>query len=343
MLIGAGVVLLVVIAALVYWFNPFENKVARTEPLQIGIIQYVKHLDQVIDGFKQGLTELGYEEGVDVVYTYQNADGDAAKVTEFARDYVSKDVDLILTITSAALQPTWQVTQDMGKEIPIVFTNGPGIVERGFAESYQSSGKNFTGIVPDDIEVTVKKLEFMKQIQPNKTKVGVFFGSPIAVGATEESVKALREQAPKLGLTLVEYPIAVPPPKSPAEFQRIADSIKPGDVDAFVTVPDGTSSYQDNPLIHIALSKRIKAPIYFLTVPRVAQGGLLSYSQDYITSGKQAAAQADKIFNGVDPRDIPIEASKKNLLIINLKTAKEMGLTVPESLLFTADKVIPAE
>ena len=86
MLIGAGVVLLVVIAALVYWFNPFENKVARTEPLQIGIIQYVKHLDQVIDGFKQGLTELGYEEGVDVVYTYQNADGDAAFIAKALGD-----------------------------------------------------------------------------------------------------------------------------------------------------------------------------------------------------------------------------------------------------------------
>ena len=103
------------------------------------------------------------------------------------------------------------------------------------------------------------------------------------------------------------------------------------------------SNYQDNPKIQIALSKRIKAPIYFLTVPRVFEGGLLSYSQDYIVFGKQAAAQAAKIFTGTDPKDIPLETSKQNLLVINLKTAKEMGLTVPESLIFVANQVIPAE
>jgi putative tryptophan/tyrosine transport system substrate-binding protein len=339
-----GAVLVLVALGALYWFTPlFSGTQKVEEPLTVGVIQYVKHLDPVVEGFKQGLTELGYEEGVDIVYEYQSADGDAAKAKQFALGYLEKDVDLILTITSAALEPAWQATQEVGKNTPIVFTNGPGIVESGLADSYQSSGKNFTGVVPDDIEVTLKKLEFMKQIQPEATKVGVFFGSPTPPGATTEAIKALREQAPKLGLTLVEYPIMAPPPQSPAAVQKIADGIKMGEVDAFVTIPDGTSSYQDNPLIQIALSKRIKAPIYFLTVPRVFQGGLLSYSQDYTESGKRAAAMADKIFKGTDPKDIPIEASKKNLLIINLKTAKEMGLTIPDSLLFVADQVIPAD
>ena len=340
-LVGLGALVIIIGAALAF-FTPLSD-MKRKEPLHVGILQNVKHLDQIVDGFKQGLTEAGYEEGVDIVYDYQNADGSSTKAESITREFLTRNVDLILAVTSPAVEAAWKAMEEEGKSVPIVFTNGLGLVESGFLASYESSGKNVTGVVPDDIEVTVKKLEFLKAINPDAKNFGVFFGSPPPSGATAGTLNALREQAPKLGLRIVEYPVTVPAAQSTAEITRIAQTIKPGDIDAIITIPDVVSNFQNNPKVLIELGKRVKAPVSFLTAPRVIEGGLLAYSQDYIVFGKQAAAMADKIFKGVRPEDIPIETSKKNLLIINLKTAKEMGLTIPESLLFVADQVIPAE
>lgn len=342
---GAGIVAVIVLASFMVWFPKQKTAtISRTTPLKVGIIQNVKHLDQVIDGFKQGLTELGYKDGSDVVYSYQNADGDSAKVAQFAKEYIADRVDIILAVTEQAAKVVWAETEAAGVEIPIVFTNGLGMVETGFLDSYASSGTYITGVVPDDVDVTIKKLEFLKEINPAAKRVGVFYSSLVPIYPAVASREALRAQAPNLGLEIIEYDIKTPPnPSSTVAMQALADAIKPGDLDAIVTIPEVVANYQENPKILIELSKRINAPVLFLTVPRVFEGGLLSYSQDYIVFGKQAAAQADKIFKGTHPREIPIEMSKKNLLIINLKTAKELGLTVPDSLLFKANQVIPAD
>ncbi len=321
-----------------------ESEAVRAEPLKVGIVQNVKHLDQVVDGFKQGLSELGYADGTDVVYEYQNANGDSELAKTIAKEYIAQGVDLFLVVTEQAAKAVYAATQEAGVEIPIVFTNGLGMVETGFLESYASSGTYVTGVVPDDVDVTIKKLEFLKQIDPDAKRVGVFYSSLVPIYPAVATRQALADQAPKLGLEIVEYDIKTPPgPGSTAAMQTLADTITSGDIDAIVTIPEVVSNYQDNPKILLELSKRIKAPILFLTVPRVFEGGLLSYSQDYIVFGKQAAAQADRIFKGTHPSQIPIEYSRENLLIINMKTAKEMGLTIPESLLFNADQVIPAE
>jgi putative ABC transport system substrate-binding protein len=346
LIIGAALVAVVLGAAGIYWWwsGGERESAMREEPLRVGILQNVKHLDLVIDGFKQGLSELGYEEGTDVVYEYANANGDPVVARQIADAYVAADVDLMLTITEQVSKVAWQASEAAGKEIPIVFTNGLGMVETGFLESYASSGTYVTGVIPDDVDVTIKKLEFLTQINPGAKRVGVFYSSAASIYPAEVTLDALREQAPKLGLELVEYDIKTPPTDaSIIAMQAIADRIEPGDIDAIVTIPEVVANYKDNPKILIELSKRIKAPVLFLTVPRVFEGGLLSYSQDYIVFGAQAAAQADKIFRGTHPSDIPIEFSVKNLLIINMQTAKELGLTIPESLRFNADQLIPAE
>lgn len=332
------------VAALYFWRASGSVEPVRTEAIRIGILQNVKHLDQVIEGFKQGMTELGYTEGTDIVYEYDNANGDVELARQIADRYVASDVDLMLTITEQVSKIAWQASEAAGKQIPIVFTNGLGMVETGFLKSYASSGTYVTGVVPDDVDVTIKKLEFLKQIDPTAKKIGVFYSSLLKIYPTEATIAALREQAPNLGMELVEFDLKTPPtPASTEAMQKIADSIEEGDIDAIVTIPEVVANYKDNPKILLELSKRIKAPVLFLTVPRVFEGGLLSYSQDYIVFGKQAAAQADKILRGTPPSEIPIEFSKTNLLIINLKTADELGLTIPDSLLYNAAQVIPAE
>src|SRR3989344_1998271 len=147
--VGIAVTVLVALGALLYWwFTPlFSGKpVEREGPLKVGIIQNVKHLDQVIDGFKQGLAEAGYEEGTGIVYEYQSVDGNVVRAKEVADDYVARGFDLMLVITTPLIEPALQATQEAGKPIPIVFTNGSLVVESGLADSYQSSGKNFTGV-----------------------------------------------------------------------------------------------------------------------------------------------------------------------------------------------------
>lgn len=339
------VAVLLGLAAVFYWAgSSFTRDSAvreRAEPLKVGILQNVKHLDPIVDGFKAGLTDLGYEEGVDILYEYQNADGSAARAEEMVRSYMERDFDLMFILTPPPIEVALRVTDEAGKPIPIVFTNGYGLVEDGVLESYQSSGTHVTGVVPDDIDVTLKKLEFFRAIKPEAKRVGVFYSSIPGQSLTRATLQALEDSAPALGFEVVEYDIKAPPTAASTDaMQKLADSIKPGDIDAIVTIPDLVSNYQENPRILIELSKRVGAPVLFLTVPRVFEGGLLSYSQDYDVFGRQAAAQADKIFNGVDPKDIPIEFSKKNLLIINMKTAGEFGLTIPDDLLFIADQII---
>jgi putative ABC transport system substrate-binding protein len=339
-----GIALLLIVGGVAAFFGKDWFKPALAEPLQVGIIQNVKHLDTIIDSFKTGLTELGYAEGTAIVYEYQNVDGDNARAKEVAAGYVARDVDLILAVTTPTIQMAYEATVEAGKPIPVLFTNGVGLIPAGTSASYASSGNNVTGIVPDDIEVTVKKLEFLKRFDPDAKKVGVFYSSIPATGAATLAIEELRKAAPQFGVEIITYDIKSPPtPASTVAMQKIADGIKPGDIDAIITIPEVVSNYQDNPKILIALSKRIKAPILFLTVPRVFEGGLLSYSQDYVEYGKQAAAMAHKIFQGTAPQDIPIEFTHKNNLIINLKTAKELGITIPDSLLSIADQVIPAE
>ena len=141
---------------------------------------------------------------MDVIYEYQNADGDSAAAQRIAEGYIAEGVDLILAVTEQAAKAVWAATEAAGVEIPFVFTNGLVMVETGFLESYASSGTYITGVVPDDVDVTIKKLEFLKQINPNAKKVGIFYSSLVPIYPAVAARKALAEQAPKLGLESVE-------------------------------------------------------------------------------------------------------------------------------------------
>jgi len=329
-----GLVALVAVAYVL-----ISSSSAPKERIKVGIIQNVKHLDPIIDGFKQGLTELGYEEGVDIEYEYQNANGDFELARSIARDYAKSDKDLLLVITGTIVPHVEQALIEAGRgDIPIVFTNGTGLVESGYLASYKSSGKNITGVVPDDIEITVKKLEFMKAIQPDAERFAVFYGAGLPASPT---VEALRAKAPELGLELVAFEIKVGAPQSPPVLREYVDSVEAGDIDAILTVPDPVSNYLDNPTMLIELGKRLKVPIYWLTVPRVFEWGLLSYAQDYIVFGTQAASLADRILKGTPAIEIPLDTSQKNNLIINMRVADELGLTIPEDLVYKANQIIP--
>ncbi len=346
-LIGCAV-LIVAVLGVVFAFTQGDKTStgipAREKPLQVGIIQNIKTLDAAVDGFKLGLTEAGYKEGVDIVYQYQSADGNIDKIKQIADEYIAQDVDLILTITPSPARVALERTRLAGKPIPIVFTHGVAVVESGLVESYKSSGNNLTGVVPDEPNLMAKKLEFLKQINPATKKVGVFYTSKQENPGTILVLKVMHEKAPSLGIEIVEYDLKTPAsPESTVVMQRTADAIKPGEVDAILTIPDTAVNYKDNPDILIEIGRKLKIPILFITTPQVLKGGLFSYRQDDVAFGKQASVLADKIFRGTLPADIPLELANKYILVINLRVAKELGLTIPPSMLSIADQVIPAD
>ncbi len=307
-------------------------------PKRIGIVQHTKGLDNVYQGFKEGLTSLGYKEGSDVIYTYNFTGGDPTTASKIARDYLDQNYDLILAITTVAFQKTLEESTRSGKMTPIIFTNSNTALTQGLIKSYQSSGNNSTGLIPDDVAISIKKLEFLKQINPNAKRVGVFTSK--RVPATIDTLNKLEAAAPKAGLTIKEYVLGSDVPAGPQvaiKMQQIADKVQSGEIDAVMTLPDPLITDPAISKVLESMGERLKIPTMFLNLQ---DGGMLAYNLDTEASGKDAAVMADKIFKGTKPADIPIEFPKKNLLIINLEIANKIGVTIPPSLLNIADKII---
>jgi putative ABC transport system substrate-binding protein len=223
-------------------------------------------------------------------------------------------------------------------DLPVVFTNGVTVVEDGVVASHQSSGNNTTGLIPDDTAISVKKLEFLKQINPAAKRVGVFI-SPNPVSAKEKTLAALESEGQRLGLSVVRYEIPVDSATRTADAgaRQVTGAIKHGDIDAIMTIPDPVITTPTINSILADLGKREKIPTMLLNI---VDNGLLAYNLDLVASGKQAAVMVDKIFNGTAPKDIPIEFPEKNVLIIDLRTASDIGVTIPDSLIRIADQVI---
>ncbi|MBI2595737.1 ABC transporter substrate-binding protein [Candidatus Daviesbacteria bacterium] len=337
-----GVAALVVLAGSFFIYQSSRNRQVVIpqeikQPKKIGILQHIKTLDKVIDGFKIKMTELGYVEGKDIVYDYQTTGGDPSKAAGIAKEFVNKKVDMILAITSPALGPAIKETSASAKPIPIVFTNAINPVEAKFIKSYKSSGNNATGIIPDAVALSSKQVEFFNKISPKSKRIGMFSShiSPYA----NASIDAVRKNAEKFGITVLDYEFKkLPGPASLQEIQAIADSIKPGDIDAIMTVSDPIATAQPKvfPILN-NLGKRLKIPTLYLNT---GTEGLITYNADYIETGKSAAVMADKIFKGTNPADIPIEYNKRNYLEVNLKLAKELGITIPDTIIAIADRKI---
>ena len=336
-LLIAAVLLLAIGGA---YFLLTQTKTGPSQEMRtIGVVQHTKGLDAVYEGLKQGMADLGYAEGVSVSFEYQFSEGNPDRVREITRDYLAKDVDLIFAITSSAVREVVKETKAAQRnDLPVVFTNGVTVVEDGVVASYQSSGNNTTGLIPDDTAISVKKLEFLKQINPAAKRVGVFI-SPNPVSAKAKTLSALESEGARLGLSVVRYEIPIDPATKTADAgaRSVANTVKRGDIDAIMTIPDPVVTTPAVSGILAELGKREKIPTLFLNI---VDGGLLAYNLDLVASGKQAAGIVDKIFRGTLPKDIPIEFPKQNLLVIDLRTANAIGITIPNSLLTIADKII---
>ena len=277
--------------------------------------------------FLQGLQEWGWTAGRNVQIDYRFAAGDAERIRKSAAELVALAPDVILAtgspVTAALLQAT--------RTVPIVFAQVPDPVASGFVASLAQPGGNATGFTIYEYGTSAKWLELLKEIAPQVTRAAVLRDPAIASGIGQ--LAAIQGVAPALGVEL--RPVGV---RDASEIERA--------VTAFARDPNGGLIVLASPLsivqrdLIIALVARYRLPAVYSLRFFIASGGLISYGPDSIEPYRRAASYVDRILKGEKPADLPVQAPTKYELVINLKTAKALGLDVPASLLATADEVI---
>jgi putative tryptophan/tyrosine transport system substrate-binding protein len=274
--------------------------------------------------FQQGLQELGWNDGRNVRIDYRFGGGDADSIRKHAAELAAFAPDVILAAGAAAVGPMLQAARN----VPIVFVIVPDPVGAGFVESLSRPGGNATGFINFEYSIGAKWLELLKQVAPGVTRVAVLRDPFITAGTGQFG--AIQSTAPSLGIDVT--PVNV---RDASEIERA--------VVAFARSPNGGLIVTGSALavVHrnliIKLAARHKMPAIYFERNFVTSGGLISYGPDYLDQFRRSASYVDRILKGEKPADLPVQAPTKYKLVINLKTAKEIGLTM---LLATADEVI---
>ncbi len=293
----------------------------------MGIIHFSGHHHVVVDGLRQGLRELGLEEGKHIVLDIREIKGDLKAVEEAARDLERKKVDLIYTVTTSVTMAAKRATA----QTPIVFFAGTDPVRAGLVEGFAKPGGRLTGVHGLSRDLTAKRLEVLKEMIPKLGRVVTFYNPGDA--AAPENARLGREAARLLGVQFVERHVG-----SVEEFRLGLQGLRPREVDAYFHTPDAMVTSQALLIIDAARIKRL--PTMFHEVSLVANGALASYGHNYLEIGRMSAKHVQRILAGTPPKDLPVENYDKIELAVNLRTARELGLTIPVSIRIRADKVI---
>jgi len=277
--------------------------------------------------FLQGLHELGWTEGQNLHIDVRWAGGDVALDRKFATELVSLTPDIILATASQTVAALQAAT----RTVPIVFAHAVDPVGAGFVDSLARPGGKATGFVLFEYSIGAKWLELLKEIAPNVTRVAFIRDPAIAAGIGQFG--AIQSVAPSLGVELTAVNVS-----DPGEIERA--------ISAFAGAPNGGLVVTASPLalVHrnliVALAARHKLCAVYIARPYVTAGGLIFYGPDIPHLYRRAAGYIDRILKGEKPADLPVQAPTKFEMAINLKTAKALGITVPPTLLASADEVI---
>jgi putative tryptophan/tyrosine transport system substrate-binding protein len=283
---------------------------------------------QRIEAFIQGLRELGYAEGQNVFVEYRYAGGNADDHPKLAAELVSFKVDLIVVGGGSSLA---RAAKETTKTIPIVMTGGSDPVGAGLVASLARPGGNITGLTAIVAELAGKRLELLKETLPRLTRVGVLL-NPADQGSAQ-GLKEIEIAAPTLGLEIQSLQV-----RSPSNFESEFKAAIAGQARALQVLGSGLVISYRNRIVEFATKNRL--PTMFGDAVHVEAGGLMSYGPNALDLYRRAATYVDKILKGTKPADLPVEQPMKFEFVINLKTAKQIGLTIPPNVLVRADKVI---
>jgi putative ABC transport system substrate-binding protein len=280
-----------------------------------------------VGAFLQGLALLGWSIGRNVRIDTRWATTNAAEIRRHVAELVALAPDVILATGTSTVGPLLQAT----RTVPIVFPVIGDPVGAGFVDSLARPGGNATGFMTYEYSLSGKWLELLKQIAPGVTRVAVLRDAAVSVGPVQFGV--IQAVAPSLRVEV--NPINL---RDAGEIERSIAAFA-GSPNGGLILTAGARAFLHHDLI-ITLAARHKLPAVYPYRYHVTSGGLISYGADYIDNYRRAAGYVDRILRGEKPADLPVQAPTKYELVINLKTAKALGLTVPDSLLARADEVI---
>jgi putative ABC transport system substrate-binding protein len=307
---------------------PLAARAQQPERMRrIGVLNNPADSQARVAAFAQGLQELGWIDGRNVRIDYRWSSGDPDRIRRYAAELVALAPDVIVTTGAASAGPLLQAT----RTVPIVFVSVVDAVGAGFVDSLARPGGNATGFIMFEYSISGKWMELLKQIAPGVTRAAVVRDPAISAGPGQFGV--IQSVAPSFGVEV--SPVNV---RDAGEIERA--------ITAFARSPNGglivtgsALSFVHRDLI-ITLAARHKLPAIYYRRLYVAGGGLISYGPNLVDEYRHAAGYVDRSLKGEKPADLPVQAPTKYELVINLKTAKALGLTIPPMLLARADEVI---
>ena len=291
---------------------------------RIGVLEANPGFDKHLHA---GLNQYGYVEGKNIVIEWRWAHASAERFPELATELVRLKAEVIV----AANNPAVAAAQDATKTIPIVMVIVTDPVRLGFVTSLARPAGNITGLTIQSPELAGKRLQLLKEAVPHLTRVAVLW-DPTEPGR-RELVKETEAASPTLGLQLQTLAA-----RSPQEIDSAFAAMTRERAGALVVLTDSIFTNQRRQIAELATKRRL--PSIFMTLEYAEAGGLMAYSANFLDVQRRAATFVDKILKGAKPADLPIEQPTKFDFVINLKTAKALGLTIPPSMLLQADRVI---
>jgi len=281
-----------------------------------------------IDAFLQGLAQLGWTDSRNVLINYRWTAGNADNIRKYAVELVALAPDVILAFGGATLVgPLLQAT----RTVPIVFTYVADPVAAGFIDSLSRPGGNATGLTSSEYSLSGKWLEMLKRIAPSVTRVAVLRTSITPTGPAEFGIIQATAQSLKVEANPINVLDVGEVERAVATFARSANG------GLIVTGSAFAMLHRD---LIVTLAARHKLPAVYYERVFVTAGGLISYGSNIVENSRRAASYVDRILKGEKPADLPVQTPTKYEMVLNLKTAQSLGLTIPETLLATADEVI---
>ena len=299
---------------------------AREVP-RIGILFIGDRNQPHLEAFKQGLRERGYIEGKNIAIEYRYAEGKINRLPLLAAELVKLKVDVIVTTAEMGARAARQAT----KTTPIVLTTGADLVKSGLAESLAKPGGNVTGLSVIEEDLSGKRLDILKEAFPKMKRVAYLWNpSAVVVNPSLDQAKAI---AQAVALQLRSYEVY-----TLAEIEKAFADMSKARPDALFVILSPLMTLNSKRIVELALAQRL--PGMYPTNQFVEEGGLMTYGPRIGDMYRRAATYVDKVLKGAKAGDLPVEQPTKFEFVINLKTAKQIGVTIPPNVLARADKVI---
>ena len=282
-----------------------------------------------VEAFRQGLRDLGYTEGKNVLVEYRYIEGKRDRISGLVAELVQLKVDVFVSPTQSVILAAKQAT----RTIPIVMAINGNPVTLGLVDSLARPGGNITGLTSLNRELSGKRLELFNEVVPRISRVGILTDATSTTGSST-GLEEYEAAARAIKMPLQSLKVRGPSP----DLEDVFRAAVKARVSALISVRAGVLLPYTKTIADLAIKNRL--PLMFEGSGLVEAGGLMSYSPNDTEFHRRAATYVDKILKGAKPADLPVEQPMKFEFVINLKTAKQIGLTIPQTVLYRADRVI---